>query len=169
MQRLYDKMMAPMNIKEISAKLKNKKILIFTAVLGILMMLLGSFGDVKSEKVQVNELNCEKIDEKKLEKILESIEGAGNVKIFISYHGSGENVLAYDYKRESSDTSQRIEINIKNENGSPYVVKEYSPEITGILVTATGADTTEIKMKLIKSVKAATGIPSNRIYVEKGE
>ena len=169
MQRLYDKMMMPRNIKEFLTKLKNKKILILTAILGILMMLLGSFGDGKSEKVQQSEFNSEKIDEQKLEKILESIEGAGKVKIFITYQGSGENVLAYDYKRETSDNSQRVEINIKNENGSPYIVKEYAPKIAGILVTATGADTTEIKMKLIKSIKAATGIPSNRIYVEKGE
>ena len=162
-------MIEPINIKEIPAHLKNKKILIFTALLGILMMLFGSFGEEKTEKVQVNDFNCEKVDEQKLERILESIEGAGKVKIFITYQGSGENVLAYDYKRETSDNSQRVEINIKDENGSPYIVKEYAPKIAGILVTATGADTTEIKMKLIKSIKAATGIPSNRIYVEKGE
>ena len=169
MQRLYDKMGINFKYDELFLRLKNKKILIITLVIGVALMLLGNSDGNEKQNITEKEHSRAYLDEKKLEKILESIEGAGKVKVFVTYEGNGENIPAYDYKRETTKDSDRVEIDIKSENGSPYIVKELNPVIKGILVTATGADTYDLKMKLLKSVKAATGIPSNRIYIEKGE
>lgn len=163
-------MIKKQNLNEFLSKLKNKKVLIITAILGILLMIMPFSEAEKKESYENYPKESPKlIDEKKLKSILESIEGAGKVKVFISYDGDAEQIPATDYKREVSQNGERVEVTVKNADNTPYIVKELAPKVSGVLVTATGADTLNMKIRIMKSVKAATGIPLNKICVEKGE
>ena len=146
---------------------KDKKILILI-ILAIVFYVLSFFVGNSSPKEALPTTKVEYLDEKKLEKILSNIEGAGNVMVYITYKNSGKNNIAYDMKNDS--TSQEINVKTVGKQGSNdiYVLSSEKPEISGVLVTATGADSLEMINKIKKCVKAATNVPYNKIEVAKG-
>ena len=50
-------------------------------------------------------------------------------------------------------------------NGEPYVVEEKTPEITGVLVVASGAADEKVRLEIYDAVKALYGIAAHRIKV----
>ncbi len=108
-------------------------------------------------------------DEKKLEKILSNVKGAGNVCVYISYENAGVNNIAYDYKNSSNGSDVLVKTMGKSSSEEPYVLSKTNPQIAGILVTATGADNDFMKNLLKKYVKAATNVSLNKIEVAQGE
>ena len=165
-----------MDYKKTLEKLGGKKNLIIFLIIGIILIIAGStFFPAKSEpKQQKQENKMEKVDEKALEEILSNIEGAGKVKVFITYQDSGTKEVATDVKRNTAQgQKEETDITVKTmtqQGGGqePYVISEKSPEIKGILVTATGATSDEVKIRIYESVKAAVGVPLHKINVDLG-
>lgn len=142
---------------------KNKKILILLSVAAL--MYLFSFMPTKdNEEVVINNFKAQELNESKLEKILSNIEGAGKVRVYITYKNTGKNNLASDV----NDAEKTIKIIGKSGKQEVYVTSVDNPEIAGILVTATGADNDIIKTEIKKCVKAATNVAYNKIEVAKG-
>ena len=145
----------------------NKKIVILLGVAVILYV--ASFG-VKEKEEPIKEYSqVEYIDEKKLEKILSDVKGAGNVCVYISYENSGVNNVAYDYRNSAEGNEVKVKTMGKSSNEEPYVLSRTNPEIAGIFVTATGAESDSMKALLKKYVKAATNVSLNKIEVAQGE
>ena len=150
--------------KEVFIKiLKDRKILILLCI-AVVMYLLSFTPSKDTEEVNVNNFKTEGINEHKLEKILSNIDGAGNVMVYITYKNMGTNNLALD-KKEDETIVKTVGKSGKQE---VYVLSVDNPEISGILVTATGADNVFIKTEIKKCVKAATNVPYNKIEVAKG-
>ena len=116
--------------------------------------------------------------ERKLESILKKINGAGNVSVFISVEGGGEKVLAMDSKNKlSEESSENSDISKSEESennvftigsrsdGEPYVVKEKTPEIAGVIVVATGAADEKVRLEIYDAVRAVYGIAPHRIKI----
>ncbi len=156
-----------MNYSDLLSKLKNKKMLLYLAGFGVLLMLFGMTGTKDNTKEVLPVTELERIDVKSLERILETVEGAGKVKVFITYNDSTEKVPASNIKEVRDDGKSTKETNIITDKGEPYIVKKVSPTVRGILVTATGASSEAIKIRLLKSVKGATGVQSSKIHIEK--
>ena len=148
--------------------LKNKKIILLV-VIAFLLYGASFLTAEKTEKTDEVHNDVKYIDERKLEKILSNIKGAGNVEVYITYENSGVKNIAYDCKNTENSNEIQIKTVGKNNYEEPYVLSNTNPEIAGILVTATGANTGEKRAVLRKYVKAATNVSLNKIEVAQGE
>lgn len=122
--------------------------------------------------------------EERLERILQSMDGIGEVEVMISAASSGEKVTLSDnpYTQkmtEEKDSAggtrkmnevEREDTTIYESGGStqtPYVVKELEPELSGVLVVAEGAGSDAVKAEIVEAVEALFGLPAHRIKVIK--
>ena len=147
--------------------LSNKKIVILL-VLAVIFY-VASFGVKEKEEPVTEYSQVTYIDEKKLEKILSNVKGAGRVFVYISYENSGVNNIAYDYRNSPDENEVQVKTMGKSSREEPYVLSRTNPEIAGIFVTATGAESDSMKALLKKYVKAATNVSLNKIEVAQGE
>lgn len=123
--------------------------------------------------------------EKRLEAVLLSVDGVGEVKVMITLKNNGEKQLQSDTVRERSNTSEtdsaggsrnvqegREEYStvILNDGSgdSPYVTRETAPEIEGVLVVAQGAGSASVKTEIYEAVQVLFNIPVHKIKVLKG-
>lgn len=131
----------------------------------------------------VNEDNLEK----RLEQILESIQGVGKVNVLIKYSTSSTIVAMYNETNSESTTSeddgdgaiknvketeQKKEIVYSGEEGrsEPITEKVVMPVIEGTVITAQGASNANIKASIVSAVEAVTGLAVHKIQVfEMGE
>ena len=117
--------------------------------------------------------------EKRLEKILEKIEGVGKVSVLITYSETSSIVPVYNINSstsvtEETDTSggtRKIETEnnqkdiITDSNSSIITEKVLSPRIEGAVIIAKGATDGRIKSNIIDAVSTVTGLPSHKIQV----
>ena len=127
------------------------------------------------------EVNSEAL-EKRLENILKSINGVGNVKVFINYSETSETVAMYNENSKTSvteetDTSggiRKVEIvdsqkevvyQEKDGDKNPIIQKTIEPKIKGAIVAAKGAANINVKTNIIQAIEAATGLATHKIQV----
>ena len=55
----------------------------------------------------------------------------------------------------------------EEENGKPYVSKEISPQVEGVLVIAEGGDNAVVVKNITESIQALFGIESHKIRIVK--
>lgn len=134
--------------------------------------------DTKSRENYVTDL------EKRLEAALSQIQGAGAVKVMVTLEDFGESVVEKDVSGENTDleesdeaggirrekTIQSGETTVYQEEAgekAPFVGKEVTPGIAGILVVTEGGDNTAVKQNISDAVMALFQIDVNRIKVVK--
>lgn len=113
--------------------------------------------------------------EKKLKKLLESMDGVGDVNVMITLASSEEKVALKDTQRGENKRKDTSDISEKNENvivknggdESPYVVSVTSPKIAGVAIVCEGADGGKKDSEIIDMVGALFGIESHKIKVTK--
>ncbi len=122
--------------------------------------------------------------ESRLEETLSAIEGAGRVEVMITLEDMGESVVEKDTAKESSDLQETDQeggirkdrtVQItgetvyeeKSSEKTPFVGKEISPKIAGVLVVAQGGENTVVKQNISEAVMALFQIDVNRIKVVK--
>lgn len=131
--------------------------------------------DSNIEKTQ-NEL------EERLENILENIKGVGKVKVLLTYSQSSQTMAMYNEDSTKNDT-QETDTQGGNRNISQYSTKKeviyqeidgkkvpvtqsiIEPKIEGAIVTAVGAQNSNIKTNIIQAIEAATGLATHKIQV----
>ena len=125
--------------------------------------------------------------EDRLSRILSQIEGAGEVKVMITLKSSAEKVLDKDTEsdqetvteedsqggtRQSSKASKKENTVYASDSttqgsGSPYVSKELSPEIEGVVVIADGGGNAVVKENISSAVQALFDIEPHKIRIMK--
>ena len=130
---------------------------------------------------QNNSLNVDDM-EYRLEEILKTINGVGETKVFISYQESSSVQAMYNENTKQSETEENSisgekktiqETNIEKEviysetNGNkvPVTQKVINPKIEGVIVTAQGANNTNIKANIVEAISAVTGLGVHKIQV----
>ena len=120
--------------------------------------------------------------EKKLENILETINGVGKVNVLIKYSESSTIVAMYNEtisesttkendgdggNKDVKETESKKEIVYTDENGSskPITEKVVMPTIEGAIVTAQGASNVNVKASIVSAVEAVTGLAVHKIQV----
>ena len=120
--------------------------------------------------------------ERKLEDILESINGVGRVKVLIKYAESSTVVAMYNETTSESssketdgngsskdvkETENKKEIVYTDEDGEnkPITEKVVMPVIEGAVITAQGAENASIKSSIVSAVEAVTGLAVHKIQV----
>lgn len=123
--------------------------------------------------------------EQKLSDTLSQIEGAGEVMVMVTLKSSAEKVVEKDQTSDqetvTESDSQGGTRTTKQENQeestvyaqgdgqdqSPYVSKELSPQIEGVVVVAQGGDQAVVKQNITEAVEALFGIESHKIRIMK--
>ena len=117
-----------------------------------------------------------------LENILKSVNGVGDVKVFINYSESSEIVAMYNEdsktsvteetdtsggvrKVETTDAQKEIVYQEDDGNKVPIVQKTVKPKIEGAIITAKGASNINVKTSIIQAVEAVTGLATHKIQV----
>lgn len=166
---------------------KNIENLVIFLVGVVIVIITGSYifsdneVEVVSEDMVTNIFNADTF-ENKLAKILSEIDGAGDVKVMISYQTGVENVPLLDTKdsntvteESDNDSARRTEQNSietsiifnqeKSGNKVPYISKTIMPVVEGVIVTCDGGGDEIVKANVIKAVTVITGVTANKVQV----
>jgi len=175
-------------MKKIWEKIKKiKHWEIYAAVIVVVIMLviyLSSLSGNKSSKQSPTETIVTNDNgsyagqlETKLEKVLGSIAGAGNVAVMVMTDGEGTAELAYDVQEKSvkqagingqETVTTTVEKTVVMKNGSPVILWTNPPKIIGIVVVATGANDAGVRLNLLHAVQTIIGDKNTPIQIISG-
>lgn len=171
-------------IKEITENLFSKKgdkklkILVAIGIIGIILVALSeavpaqnkqSASSIYDDKVSYSEY----IDmlEKETQDIISSIEGAGQCKVMITLKNTNESVYAKNTEEETGNGSYSKKdeyVLYDNSNSdSPLLIKQYFPEVQGVVIVCSGGDDVVVRENIIRSVTALYNVSSTKISVSK--
>lgn len=188
-----------MKMQDFMQKIKEKKLKrsdwLILVLAGILILIIALPTDTKEKKQaekskeniskENNTMEASKDEiERKLEDILEKIDGAGDVKVMITYQDSGTQVVEKDKNTsenslEESDSTggvrstkeqQLQESTVYEEadaGNTPFVSKELLPKVEGILIVASGGDNQKVRQNISEAVLALFQVEAHRIKIVK--
>ncbi len=159
-------------------------------LVGVMLLLFGkSFATEETEQSTASEgkqtvqSDQEKQMEVRLEAILSQIEGAGNVRVMITFQNSGEKLLATEEKtqmsylsaseqkqEESTETSVVLAEGVTGKE-EPLLLREDAPAVEGVVIVAEGAADSTVQAALTEAAQALLDVPIHKIAVlqmEKG-
>ena len=130
----------------------------------------------------INELSDLNDIELKLENILSQIDGVGKVKVLVTYSSTSMIIPLYNEDLEESQTEEsdkeggtrkitenkrKKDIIYQESSGEkkPITQSLISPKVEGAIITAVGAENTDVKSKIIQAVEAVTGLATHKIQV----
>lgn len=168
-------------------KSKREKWLVFLLV-GILLVVIALPTEKETqEKEEEKELYHSEMDtsyisqmERQLETVLENVRGVGKVKVMITISESAEKIIEKDEETSvqssqgttsgnSSSTDRKENAVYAGRTGeeTPYVRKEISPKVEGVLVVAEGGDNAVVVENISEALQALFGIDPHKIKVMK--
>lgn len=119
-----------------------------------------------------------------VKEILKGIEGAGDVKVQVTLEKGPMQEFAQNITedgsmveerdtnggvRKTTQSNRRAEYVFAQGKAEPLLVREYAPEVKGVLIVAEGAGESAVKAKLIQAVQTVMKIPAHRVLVLPGE
>lgn len=123
--------------------------------------------------------------EKRLARALESVDGVGRTEIVITLKSSGQKIVEKDQsssRQTDSNTGEDGTTNMsdakslddtsiyeRQSDGTeiPYVSKELTPEISGVLVVADGGDNAVVVQNITEAIRALFGVEAHKIKIMK--
>lgn len=116
--------------------------------------------------------------ENKLTEVIEGLKGVSDARVLVSVKQGSEIVIANSIKEEtvvSSDGESKNVTIVKTpiivtENGEskPIILMEVLPQVQGVIVVASGAEDTFVKLNIYKAIQAIVSISSENIQVFAG-
>ena len=165
---------------------KSNWLLILVALIGILLLLWPTSPPVESgsgegrvqEEPTANSFSRNSL-EGEVESILSQVEGAGRVKVSLALASDGVRSYAINEKEESRDIQEGEKVggfrktNDTNHSqdvavyGSqtPLMIENKSPQVTGVLVVADGADNPVVREQLTDAVVTLMNVPPHKVRV----
>lgn len=122
--------------------------------------------------------------ERRLEKLLENVDGVGKVNVMITFKDTSKKELISEGEKSQNtvretdssggtrDTyeyseSQNYLVDKSNGYESPYVVREIKPQAEGVVVIAQGGGDPNVVSAITSAVEALLGVPVHKIQVLK--
>lgn len=114
--------------------------------------------------------------QKELQKMLEKIDGAGQVRVMLTLESCYENIYAKAYDNEKKISESSTDESIAEEyvivkNGSSneecLIVKVYEPVVKGVAVVCEGGDDMQVKKAITETVCALFDVSSAKVSVTK--
>ena len=127
----------------------------------------------------------EKYLEEKTARVLEDVEGVGEVTVMITLKSDGQKIIEKDQSSSSQSadeedssggtrsvedqSSDKTSIYEQTADGSstPYVSKELAPEVEGVVVIADGGDNAVVAQNITEAVQALFGVEAHKIKIMK--
>ena len=176
-------------------KLPRKSQLLILLLVGILLMVIvlpvpdggeGSEEENNQTDVKITDAgDYEAYLEEKPARTLQYVEGVGKAEVMITLKSSSQKVIEKDQQSSSQTTeeedseggtrtlndisSDKTSIYEQNSDGSqsPYVSKELTPEIEGVVVIADGGDNAVVVQNITEAVQALFGVEAHKIKIMK--
>lgn len=166
---------------KVLAAVKKNKLLLLLVLAGALLLLwpAGGSSEKSASASQSAESGFSLADEQaQIESMLESVDGAGRVKVMLTLESGMEQVLAENTDEKSSassgdditsekETSSETVTVGSGDSEAPVVLRREYPVYQGALVVAEGADDASVKLALTKAVSSLTGLSTDKITVIK--
>lgn len=106
--------------------------------------------------------------EQRLEALICQVEGAGEARVMVTLSTSEYIVYATDSETHADGSSRQEHLLLDEESAEPALVETTrTPEIQGVAVLCTGAESPDVQAKVTQIVQVLTGIGANRITVER--
>ena len=123
--------------------------------------------------------------EKRTEETLRHVEGVGEVEVMITLRSTGQKIVEKGQQSSSQSTeetdsaggtrsteessSDKTSVYEQGTDGSqiPYVTKEISPEVEGVVVIADGGDNAVVVRNITEAVQALFGVEAHKIKIMK--
>lgn len=158
---------------QLFSKSRHKQPFLIIVVIGSLLLLAGGslFPDKEpSDHAQpaLDETAYTQNLEKRLCRILEKIEGAGNVQVLVTLDNTGRIDLAQTNKTDADSQENNPLLRRNGSSEQPIVVDTHPPAVRGAVIVATGAGDPHVRDCLHRAAKAALGVGANRIEVLEG-
>ena len=151
-------------------------------LIGLLLLVIAI--PVSEEKEETEEMLVSEVDmnayaqmlERRMEAVLQKVNGVGEVDVMITLSSSAEKIVekereklneSVDQEGKSTTTYESSETAVYDGKESPYIKKELSPKIEGVLVVAQGGDEPLVREEIIEAVQALFGIEVHKIKVMK--
>ena len=177
-------------------KLPKKNQLLLLLLIGILMLVIvipverpENESESDSQTVSANDIQdvgaYEEYLEKKTARALQEVEGVGKVTVMITLRSDGQKIIEKDQsssmqtteeedseggtrstKEQSSDKTSIYEQDTDG-SSTPYVSKELSPEIEGVIVIAEGGDDAVVVRNITEAVQALFSVEAHKIKIMK--
>lgn len=163
-------------LRELFSKLGKNKYVVLLLILGAVLLLIPPKNKEEVEETAESPPGFSVSEaEKHLEDILSSLDGAGNVKVMLSVKDEGRRIVARDSEisenggdERSSEKNEKTVIISSGSSKEDAVTLGYVyPEFRGALVAAEGAGSSQIRLDIVESVSAVTGLSSDSIKVIK--
>ena len=112
--------------------------------------------------------------ERRLERILSSVSGAGRVRVMLTRKDDGKTSYQSDSEiTQSPDATNTRTQTVFRSDGSyqqtPLVTKVTAPEYLGALIVCSGGDDPAVRLQLVRAVCSLTGLGSDRVTFLKME
>lgn len=118
--------------------------------------------------------------ETQLEMVLRNVQGVGKVSVMITLAETSEKIIEKDAEtsvqtssgegtgnQTSTDRKESAVYSGRTGEEIPYVIKEISPKVEGVLVVAEGGDNAVVIEEISEAVQALFGIDPHKIKVMK--
>ena len=133
-------------------------IIVFILAIIIALSLYGTFGKKEEQTSKNNYCDLEE----KLASVLSNIDGVGDIQVMISFSDDGEKVIAYETIENVDGSVTKTPVIVK---GDVVILEEKVPEISGVIIVATGADSISIRFNLIDATASVLNINKSIIKV----
>lgn len=160
-----------MNVNDVKVRinkaiefLEKYKFALIILVIGLVLISLPTSKKTEEKEIitKTEQLPEDQLEEK-LQRVLQQIDGAGRVEVVLTVKESQQKVLASDETESESKT-----VTVKSGDGTETVtVKSLYPVYRGALVVCDGADDPQVKLDIVSSVSALTGLGTDKITVVK--
>lgn len=158
--------------------LKNKKIanVVILLLIGVVAVIAGKslFGNSdnksppKQEETGTAEGSAREL-ENRLESILSTVKGAGKVSVFVVLEDYGTQDYLKDekavQKENQSESEEKTVLAGGSSNSEPVLSRKLTPRVKGIIVSAEGAGSEQVRETLSSAVESALGIMPHRIEI----
>ena len=123
--------------------------------------------------------------EKRVSEALQYVQGVGKAEVVITLKSSGQKVVEKDQQNSSQTTEEedssggnrsvqdqttdKTSVYEQSSDGSqsPYVSKELTPEIEGVVIIAQGGDNAVVVQNITEAIQALFGVEAHKIKIMK--
>jgi len=139
-------------------------------LVGLLLLLLPGKSDSKTQAVTGTPVVTQTFEKETLELILQSIEGAGKVRVLLSTASGPETVyqINSDVASDGGSVKKETVIVTDSQRNEAGLIRQVNPpKFMGAIVVCEGADSPTVKFAVTQAVAKITGLGTDSICVLK--
>ena len=153
---------------------KDKKMIlpVVGAILGILLLLIGSLGGLKKEEEAQGAVQGSMDPEAyaatleaRIVALCEGVKGAGHVQATVTLKGGYRAVYATDAKSTASGKQSSTVLVGSGSSEEAILLYYENPEIAGIGIVCEGGDDPEVRARIVSLISATFSMKTNKIFV----